>query len=285
MPEVWAILSAVSKFTLYVGALLITGLILSRLLLRVDESDFKVTRLGIALAVLGLVAATASFTLRATELTGDMMGAVDTEILGILWETPVGSALAFRVAGFLTLIVALIAGGRFDGIALAGSGLVLWSFTEIGHVSDKGSIWLRLILLMHLVCAAFWVGILHPLQTLSKKPTRLADAADLGHRFGHIAQYAVPALVLAGIALSYSIVGSLNALFTSYGMMLLTKVGLVSLLLGLGAINKLRFVPKMAQGSLEAARHLVTSIRIEWAVFLAALAVTAALTSFVTPPN
>ncbi|MEX0308805.1 MAG: copper resistance D family protein, partial [Tateyamaria sp.] len=154
----------------------------------------------------------------------------------------------------------------------------------IGHVPAKDTPWLSALLLIHLIVAAFWIGILGPLQRLALQGTAEATA-DLGHRFGQIAALAVPLLILAGLVIAYVLVGSIGALIgTGYGQALILKVAIVGLLLGAAAVNKLRFVPKLAEGDRSAAGNLSRSITYEWIAFIAILFVTATLTSALTLP-
>jgi putative copper resistance protein D len=113
-----------------------------------------------------------------------------------------------------------------------------------------------------------------------------AEAAKVGHRFGLVASFTVPALIIAGGYMSYTLVGSIAALTqTGYGQALIIKVVLVGVLLGLAAANKLRFIPKLSAGDSIAANHLAKSISVEWSVVLIVLAVTAVLTSNLTLPT
>lgn len=282
--DVWALYSAVSKFALYLGALGGAGLLFNATLFRTQIAFSSVMRLIIVFAVLGFFASILGFGLRGGALMGAWSGVIDVEILSILWETPVGTALAFRVAGFLVIMFSLMLGARGLWPACAGGLLVLWSFTQIGHVSDKGAVWLQITLMLHLIIAAFWLGVLTPLRRLAKSPSHHTDAAKLGHRFGQIAAGAIPILLIAGGVLTYQLVGGLEGILTPYGLMLISKLVGVAILLGLGAANKLRIVPKLQTGAPDAANHLANVIGLEWGAFVSVLAITAFLTSSVSVP-
>ena len=62
------------------------------------------------------------------------------------------------------------------------------------------------------------------------------------------------------------------------------KLGVVSGLIALAALNKWRFVPALASGAPAAVSHLRRSIQIEAGAVLLILLATAALTSITTPP-
>ena len=141
------------------------------------------------------------------------------------------------------------------------------------------------ILFLHLLVAAFWIGILTPLRRLSSQEHSLDAAAKLGERFGAFATIAVPVLIIAGVIMTWQLVGSFSAMIsTSYGLTLLSKIGTVAVLLGLAAANKIRFVPSMLKGDFSAGLKLSRSIQFEWVAIILILALTAILTSALTLP-
>ena len=288
MPDIWELASAAARFLLYLGALGSVGLVLTRIVFGRESGGMHgaMIRRATALAVLALFAACIGFALKGAAMTGEASGMTDPEMLGLLWQTPVGTGLAIRVAGLVLVLLGL----RLPGIGLpiaAGGGLAaLWSFTGVGHVADAGALWLELLLLLHLAFAAFWIGILSPLRTLAGDPEGLSLAAGLGHRFGRIAAVTVPLLIAAGIVMAWRLVGSIEALLaTSYGLTLLAKTGGVACLLAAAAANKLRFVPAMRAGDRSGAAALRRSIVVEWAAVCLVLLATAALTTLQGAPS
>jgi putative copper resistance protein D len=224
--------------------------------------------------------------LRGAALTGGVDGMVDPEMLGLLWQTSVGGVLVYRVIGAVMILVGLSIPHFGLWIALLGGTIGLWSFAQIGHVPELESVGVQLLLLLHLLCVAFWVGIFSPLRSMALMPEHLTDAAELGHRFGQTAALVVPALIGVGLWMAWLLVGNLQGLlFTGYGQALLFKVFLAGLLLILAAANKLRFVPAMQSGETKAAQHLARSIEVEAIVVLVVLATTATLTSVLTVPS
>lgn len=283
-----AFASIAVKFLLYLGVLKSFGTLVSiyvfKKYLNAFQSELK--RSVILFATISLVSSVLSFSLQGADLTGDMSGMIDFEMLQILWQTPVGSVLLLRVAGLVLLIFCLLIGGVASSFGLIGGLLTLWSFTEIGHVFSSDLWWLKIVLLIHLVGACFWIGVLRPLALLARDEKQLVLAADLGQDFGKVAAIIVPILILAGVVLAYFLVGSIGNLFTTnYGLALLTKVILVGVLLILAAVNKLRFVPAMQDGQQMAARKLIKSIKLEWAAIVAILLATAVFTSVLAPPS
>lgn len=111
-------------------------------------------------------------------------------------------------------------------------------------------------------------------------------AASLLEHVGRIAVASIGILIAAGGVFAIYLVGSLDGLPTSrYGPLLVAKVTIVGALLGLAALNKLRFVPELAKGNPIARRHLDRSILAEGVTFLVICAVTATLTTVAVPPT
>ncbi|WP_246097244.1 copper resistance D family protein [Ruegeria faecimaris] len=288
MPDIWGIAAILAKLALYIGFAGATGLVIVKCLYSslVTPISLAMKRQSMALAWLALIATALGFMLSGALLTGGADGLVDPEMLGLLWQTSVGDVFVLRVIGAAMILVGLSVPRFGLGIALVGGTMALWSFAQIGHLSDLENFGTQLLLLAHLICVAFWVGIFSPLRSMALQPEQIADAAALGHRFGQAAALMVPALIVAGFWMAWLLVGDLRALIsTGYGQALLLKVLFVGLLLILAAANKLRFVPAMLDGDTKAAQHLARSIEVEALIVLAVLTTTATLTTVLTLPN
>ncbi len=288
MPDIWGIAAILAKLMLYVGLTGSVGLVIIRTAFAdlVSPLSDRMRAQAILLAALALAASVLGFMLRGAALTGGADGMTDPEMLGLLWQTPVGDVLIYRIAGAALIIIGLFTPLVGQWIALTGGVIALWSFAQIGHVPELEAPGVRLLLLLHLLGITFWIGVLGPLRALSLRPEHIASAATLGHRFGQAASVIVPGLILAGLLMAWLLLGDLRALVTTgYGQTLLIKLVLVGAVLSLAAANKLRFVPAMQAGSDKAARHLARSIEIETAVILVVLAATATLTSVLALPN
>lgn len=288
MPDLWGVAAILAKLLLYVGVMGAGGLLLMRCvfaaLLQPNWGQIRARTMGFA--ALTFVAAMAGFLLNAAALTGGIDGMYDPEMLGLLWHMHVGDVLVLRLTGAALIFGALLVPRVGHWIALPGAALMLWSFTQIGHVPALAQFGPRLLLLAHLVGAAFWIGVLGPLRTLARRPEHLDRAATLGHRFGVAAMVIVPGLILAGLAMAWLLLGDVRALVTTgYGINLLIKLALVAAVLVLATVNKQRFIPAMRAGNARAAQHLVRSIEIESGVILLVLAATATLTSVMTLPG
>ena len=163
MPDLWGLASIAAKFALYLGVLTAVGTVLAAILFQL--TGFR--RFTAWFAILGMLATLLSFSLAGAALTGDASGMTDPEMLGLLWSTPVGTAVALRLGGLGLLVVGLFVGRIGMALALSGGVLALWSFVTIGHIPDRSSLVLNLVLIFHLVAISIWIGVLSPLRTLS----------------------------------------------------------------------------------------------------------------------
>ena len=282
MPDAFGLAAIITKFALYLGVMSAAGTVMATCMFRLDRTR----GLAVAFAVLGVMATILAFSLRGANLTGDVSGMTDPEMLGLLWTTPVGTALLLRLVGLGLLIAGLFIGRVGIWVSVVGGVIAVWSFDHVGHVSGRETTLLDIALTLHLLAVALWIGVLMPLKRLASSSATYASAADMGHQFGVVASVTVPVLIIAGGYMAYELVGSFSALFgKSYGQALIIKLLLVGLLLGLAAANKLRFIPALRAGDPAAAGHLSKSISVEWLVILAVLGTTAVLTTNLTLPT
>ena len=280
-PDVWGAAAIASKFGLYIGILTSAGTVLAALVLLLE----RYRAVALQFAILGLVASVTSFALRGAQLTGDISGIVDVEMLALLWSTPVGTALMYRIAGLGLIVLGLALGYIGLWISVGGGLLAIWSFNNIGHIPDRDSVFLNLSLFVHLVAIALWIGILIPLKQLTTNSHNLRRAAVIAELFSVVALFTVPLLFVVGIILARTLVGSLTAVVTTgYGQVLMLKVVAFAVLLSLAAANKLRFTPALQRGEFYAAENLSVSISIEWGIVLVILAATAFMTTHLTLP-
>ena len=281
MPDAFGLAAIVTKFALYLGVMTAAGTVMATLMFRLDRTRGLVA----AFAVLGLAATILAFSLRGANLTGDLSGMTDPEMLGLLWTTPVGTALLLRLVGLGLLIAGLFMGRAGAWVSVLGGVVAIWSFDHVGHISSRDTTLLDIALTLHLLTVALWIGVLTPLKRLASSPETFNLAADVGHRFGLVATVTVPLLIIVGGYMGYQLVGSFTALIgTGYGQALIIKVLLIGGLLGLAAANKLRFIPALRAGDPAAASQLSKSISVEWLVLLAVLGTTAVLTTHLTLP-
>ncbi|SLN63763.1 copper resistance D family protein [Ruegeria meonggei] len=278
------VLAILAKAIGYGAALLAMGGVLFIVLFatRAEASVLRLARyLAVGAAIVGLAMLALRFGIRAARISGmGFDGATDPIMLGFVWDSPLGAAAIWRGVGELAILAILLSHvGQW--FALAGSLAVAISFAQVGHSLGEPRAILAVLLVLHLLAAAFWVGALLPLRKAALTPT----GADLLHHFGSVAAYGVAVLIVAGAALAWLLSDSVAALFgTAYGLGLLVKVVIVSALFGLAALNKLRFVPALRAEKRGAEIALRRSISMEMLAVVLILFATATLTSVTTPP-
>jgi len=105
---------------------------------------------------------------------------------------------------------------------------------------------------IHLLTSAFWPGALAPLVALlillfkSNRVEIMQLASPIIRRFSAGSLIAVTMMALTGLLNSIFMVGSFRALLTSaYGQLLVTKVMLFLVMIGFGAWNRFKLIPRM----------------------------------------
>jgi copper transport protein len=105
----------------------------------------------------------------------------------------------------------------------------------------------------HVLCMSVWLGGLAMLLVALPLGSRALAAVDSAPllatvvgRFSRVATIVVAVLVATGITQSVVLVGSVGALFeTAYGRLVLVKIAVLLVLVGLGAYNQRRSLPRL----------------------------------------
>ena len=237
-----------------------------------------------SMAVVSVLAGGAQILATAGSMSGDAAGMLDGSLINMVWQTGAGRVNAIRVLG-LALAALTVLSARFSGLAFLGAVMAATSFAWSGHARILDAHALPILLLtVHLLGVAFWVGALLPLLVVARSGDvpRIAGAAAC---FGRAAMFVVAGLVAAGLGLLWMMLGGVAQLWGSaYGRFVLLKLSIVAALLCVAAVNKLQLTPRLLAGDVRAVRSLRASIRLE--LFLAAsiLAVTATFTTVAGPP-
>jgi copper transport protein len=170
--------------------------------------------------------------------------------------------------------------------ALAGHASIQ-SPTEVFFPSD----------VLHVLSASVWVGGIACLLLVLPGATRRLQGADRSRlllatlaRFSPLALGAVVVIAVTGVVQAYIDVRSLNGLFhTTYGALIIVKVGLLLLLIGAGWINRERVIPTLkritgaGRSPGEVGVLARRTMRGELALMLCVFGVTAALISYAPP--
>ena len=149
--------------------------------------------------------------------------------------------MSHRLIALLTVLTAVL----LASLAGVGHTQVHEGVTAIVHVTADA---------VHLLAAGAWLGRLLPpgMVVVSSRAKQLSDddAVLVLSRFSGMAYLAVAALVASGLINGWFLVGSLSALIgTTYGELLLLKLGLFGLMLCLAASNRFWLVPALAKAA------------------------------------
>jgi copper transport protein len=278
----WQAVGAVLRGVGYVGLLLAAGgsTVLAWIGLEHDRRASR--RLLTGAAVVGAVAVMAALGVGAITEPG-----VLHQVLG----AGLGLSVLVAVVGaaLLVLAAAVPVNPTTRVVTLLGGVLAAGSFAAAGHTRQTDPAWLATAAdVAHAWAGAAWFGGLVVVALALRRRRADADpvdAASLVSRFSGIAGVALLVVAAAGGALAWGEVRALRALTsTTYGWLLVVKVGVVALVALAGAYNRFRLVPAVAAGSADGTgwHHLRRTVAVEAIGLVLVLGLTGVLVG-VTP--
>lgn len=262
------------RLLVYLDSALLLGIFLF------SASWTRQVRLATAVfAAVGIVLTTVTM-LRLAASFSDSAAFFDTPTLQmLLTETAMGWAAIGRISALLAVaVLALTSAKRIYPFLFAIIAVVSLSWNGHGAMTDDALGWLHLVgNALHLLAAFGWIGAITAFlwaATLSKESSH--DLAVRLERFAGVGTAFVAVLLATGIANTLFIVG-LNTLptllETTYGRLLVTKIGLFAAMLAAAAANRFWLTPRMiASPSLAAVR---TSLGAELILGIGVLAIVA----------
>jgi putative copper export protein len=200
--------------------------------------------------------------------------------LRLMWSA-LGPSSAALAAGVPVFAAALV--WRSRGLAALGAILFAGSFGLTGHAhaADRFGL-LPALVALHVLLASFWM-----VSVVALWPRRGLPVAVLQRRlerFSTIAVIAVPVLIAAGLWTAWELAGGWAGLFeTSYGQLLLAKLGLAAAALGLGAINKAIVTPWIMSRPAQGRAALSATLGVDGLLFGFALIAAAWATTLTGP--
>jgi len=264
----------------------------------------------LAAALLGALAAVAGIVVEGAEAAGiSGFAALKSNILRETLETKFGSVWGWATVAwvaFAALASVLLARPPRSRRALATRAaalalpllFVVLAPALSGHGSTQHPIALNFPLnAIHVGAMAIWLGGLAALLLAVPRGTRELEPPERSRllaavlaRFSRVALIAVGAILLTGLIQAYVYVRELDALTeTGYGRAVLAKFLLLVALIGLGAYNRRRSLPRLeriaagGQAPGGAGLTLRRALRAELALLVVVLGVTAALASYAPP--
>jgi putative copper export protein len=129
---------------------------------------------------------------------------------------------------------------------------------------------------VHVIAVSVWIGGVAGLAALSRVRSKLSPAggalwAQLWGRFSTVALIAVGCIVISGLYMAWTLVGSPAELLTTrFGNVLLVKVILVAAAVTIGGCHEFVLLPRMARARAEGDRHSTFGLALRTAPLLAA---------------
>lgn len=267
MPD-WGLVAI--RFALYADLMLLVGLSAFPLYSftiteREEGSILSLDALLKWLALLGLLLSATAFPVSTAAMMGIPLGDLDSAMLFTMAsETDVGIAFMVRLAALAAVVVGLFVikqseRGKFS-FSLGGGSIALAMLIWSGHAGATEGVLgsaHRISDIAHLIAAAMWIGGLAAFTILLRSRSQDRDAAQVSLVARALASFApvgtgsVAVIVLTGLVNGYAILGpNVAALVGStYGMLLILKVGLVGVMLFLASNNRWRLTPALERAT------------------------------------
>ena len=241
--------------------------------------------IGILLLVSALATGVKILLMSAT-MSGDLAGMFDPAFARMILGAGEGLASGTRMAGLALCAFAVTSNHRFRAVAPAGAAIASVSFAGVGHVHGLlPNVAPSLLLCLHLLCAAFWLGALAPLLITARDHNE-SQIAAVAARFGKWALGVVALLLTAGASLLWTLIGDAAQFWNSdYGRMMAIKLLFVAALLGIAGLNKLYLTPRLLQGHSKAFVQFRRTVQTEMVLGALILLITATFTTVTGPPR
>ncbi len=286
----WEVVGAVGRALAYAGLLLAAGGALFLAVVhraRGAERD-ELARIVAVAAVVGVVASLVAVPVQAALGTGQGAGSLlEAGVARDVLRDGLGWSIALGVVGAAALLLGLR--WRRSATATLGGAVATGAFVLVGHTTASEPAWLaRVADVIHVWAAAAWFGGLVLLwRTLRARARAGADAhetASVVSRFSSLAAVSLLVVAAAGSAMTWIEVRAAEALTsTTYGWVLVAKVGIVLVVAAIALYNRFGLVPAMRAGKAKAAlARIRRTVSVEAAALVVVVALAAVLVN-VTP--
>ncbi|WP_337288360.1 CopD family protein [Candidatus Methylomirabilis sp.] len=285
-------------FTTLIGTLAFQYLIIRPVILslrRFESVERRLLQVEVLALMLVALASIQELLLRALLMGGGIIGNVSGVLPSMLLETRYGTIWIARIGllGLLGItwwlrVLGVTTSPRFIAASLFGASVVALTTTLSGHAADWGDVTLAVLIdWLHLLAVSTWLGGLLVLGFVLRAallPAGTEDAARLfvliARQFSRIASVCVTVFLVTGLLHPRLRLMSFSTLFQiPYGWTLSVKLSLVLLVLGLAALNRYYFLPRLGSNSTARTRLTVTTIgRLEWILAIGVLVCSALLT-------
>jgi copper resistance protein D len=249
-----------------------------------DSQRRRIRRLVGILLLASAITSSVKILILSGSMNGTVVGIFDSGFARMILRAGEGRAAYVRAIGLALCALALSADRRLQAPALIGAFIASLSFAQVGHIHGLHSAAASLLLGLHLLCAAFWLGALAPLLMITRDGDD-AQIASTAVRFGQLALYGVGVLLVAGAGQLWILSRDASDFWTSdYGRMVAAKLFAVAVLLGVAAFNKRYLTPRLLAHR-KAAASFYRSLQVEMLLGAVILLITAAFTTVTGPPG
>jgi putative copper export protein len=268
-PNLWDGITVVVRAAYYAASLGAAGLALFLVAYggRMGGADEAALRRMVGVvAVLAILLSLGAAVVRVQLLTAGQIG--DLPVWQAMFRSRIGDAFYLRMAGLVLILVALRRTALSGVLAGIGAILVVGSYAAMGHsMLYRPRQELAVLVTVHLLCIAWWVGSLWPLARVARTGGK-ANLAQIQH-WSASASWIVALLIATGATAAVLLIQQPGELVRSwYGNGFIVKMVLVAGALALAARHKLVLTRRIEKGDTEAERQLSRSISLEIIVML-----------------
>ncbi len=202
-------------------------------------------------------------------------------------QTEIGRAWLWSTVCAGAATIASIAARNYAPVFFTGVLAVaaLWPLAELGHTAGTASHNQAVTsAYLHYVFVGFWIGGLAAFAWVYRHIRHNKDVlARTLERFSTIALVSVIVVGISGVMNAWIRVGSLDNLLTPYGVLLLVKTAVLAVLIGWGAVYRLRIIGSIPASSDTSFSTLWKLVVTELTVMGVAIGVAVALARTETP--
>jgi copper transport protein len=245
----------------------------------------------LAVAAAGLLSAVAGLVLQGATAGGtSAWAALDPGVIDDVLTTRFGGVWGVGVFAWLAVLIG--AAAVPPGAALLPPLLALALLPALGgHAGVQPPVWLNAPAnVIHVLAVSAWLGGIAVLVLVLRGATRALEPeartrtlADTVGRFSTLAVGAIAVVLATGVIQAVIGMSSLSELLsTAYGRAVLIKLGLLLAIVGFGAVNRTRVIPRLRNATAPGAAGVLLrrTLRAELVVAVAVLAATGALAGY-----
>jgi copper transport protein len=287
----WDLAGNIARGIGYAGTFLAAGGAIFLAVVLDDRSDRRrLAKVVLWAAIVGALGVLVQLPISAALATGLGLGSITHEgVLGDVLADGVGTQTIVVLLGLAVATTAVLWKTRTTATrvaAVVGGGAAAIGFAFAGHTTITAPRWLVYSSdVVHVLAAAVWFGgLVFLFLFLRGQRAEAGDAVHAGGvvaRFSRLAAFAIVAVGIAGGILAYEEIRALSALTsTTYGKLVLVKLGVVAVIAAVATYNRYRLVPALRRAEARgrnAWSHLVSTVRVEMIGMVVVLGLTAVL--------